>query len=320
MNKEIIINIILYSSLLVMAFSSVLYNFITFIKSLHLYLREDGSLGTCFVAQITVFFIIFAAEAGWYMFTGNMNQFCICSCKIFPLIVSFLFVCGKFIGKPSIRISSSIKNILFIIVCTIFYISLACISLSLKETPELNVIDGGFLSFDRITRLVYALKYDCFDNTEKIVRLFPIQYIITIIPSVFFITAFIIDILEKVEKKNKAVDILMLISCLLFIHTQISKVPTTKIGEIFEIYIMYAMYVLPIFGFAFESKLLETKEDPNVILIRKVYCSYKNSRKSMVYKSQKRLVKRIIDDKDSNKNVQKELNKRKYKNFLRDFC
>ena len=311
----------LYSSLFILSVITVSLSVVSLFKSIFIYVKKEAGVGACFISQISIFFLIFLSETAYYIFTGRMNQFCVCSCKIFSLIVSFLFLCNKFIGKPSLKTSARFKNLLFVITCTIFYGSIACISLCLKQTPQVSITNTDFLSFERLSQLAFAIKWNCFDDFESLSAF--TSYIYIIVPLLFFIGALIIDIIERVEKKYKIIDVLMLLSCVLnlIINKNIFE-PKTLLGRSLEIFSIFLLFAIPIICFSYEAIFLynETISSPSIVLIRKVYDSYRNPKRKNIYRSQKKIAQKVIENSRADDIVNKELSKRKYKKMLADLC
>lgn len=312
--------IIMYSILAILTTIAVASTAISLCKIVYAYIKKGADLRTCLIAQGSLFFFVFAAEATYYFITGRMNQFCICSCKIYSLVVGFLFVCSKFIGRPSIKISSSTKNSLFIFCCTAFYICIILTSITLKQTPTILITQTQFLSFERLSQLAMAIRWDCFSIPDKSIN-FLMRNFYTYGPLVFFILALLIDILEKESKKRIVVDIVMLYCSILsfLVNKEVFKMKST-LGICIDLIFIFLMFLIPMICFSIEAEDIyqDCVQNSNITLIRKVYKSYIDPKKTNNFEKQKSIARKVIANSRIDDPLQRELRKRKYRKFLAD--
>lgn len=313
--------IIMYSILTILTSIAVVSTVVSLCKIVYAYIRKGADLRTCLIAQGSLFFFVFVAEAIYYFITGRMNQFCICSCKIFSLVVGFLFVCSKFIGKPSIKISSSTKNSLFILCCTAFYVCIILTSLTLKQTPAILITQTKFLSFERLVQLATAIRWDCFSVPDKSID-FLMKNFYTFGPIVFFVLALIIDLFEKESKKRIIIDGVMLYCSLLSmtINKEIFDMNSSIAARCIDLFFIFIMFLIPMICFSIEADDIykDAMENSNVTLIKKVYESYLNPKKNGNFEKQKSIARKVIANSRIDDPLQKELRKRKYRKFLAD--
>lgn len=306
-------------TVLIISIGVVIYlNISSICKILYAYIRKEADLRACLMAQASMFFFIFAIETLYFLITGRMNQFCLCSCKIFYLVVGFLFVCSKFIGKPSINISSSIKNMTFVLTCTLFYACIIFTSVFLIQSPFILVRDTESWSFERLALLSSALRWNCFLADGYNFILIKDYYII--VPSIFFMMALIFDLIEKEQKKILIIDYIMLLGITLNILINKDVIKIYSQTQIFvDLLFIFAMFVIPMACISIQSNEIykNAVENANITLLKKVFKSYKKGSEKAFYESQRPIAKKIIKNKDD-KNLQRELKKRKYKKFLSD--
>lgn len=218
-------------------------------KSLYAYITDGADLRVCPLSEFMIFGIVILIETSVAFVSKDFTAiFCFCL-RTYVMFSFYLLLCCRLIGYRNVIFKNSLKSILYVTMCTLFYFSLILFIIFNKHIYEPRTSD--------------LLKFNTLCLIAQVLYKQQAPLLIKLLPSLFATSCYAVmimfDLVEKRSHKTRYMDVALSFSLILSFFS-LFKPMSHHLRNVS----VCIMILLPILGFYRESNSILHYCQPDV--------------------------------------------------------